>query len=103
LTPADFHLAMAALTARPAAEPAKIVGKRGRATRNARLPCSPEDRAAAFRTVVQGLGFTQASFSRFLDNHGRPTRYNASVVQRWAKSGPPPDVVVILAMLARGK
>jgi hypothetical protein len=55
--------------------------------------------ADQFRAAMVALGYTQASFARFLLDHGHPAKDVARSVRRWAQIGPPAEVVVILHML----
>lgn len=54
--------------------------------------------ADAFRAALADLGLTQAAFARLLADHGHPAKDVARSVRRWAKIGPPGEVVVILSM-----
>ncbi|MFK4047250.1 hypothetical protein ACI2KH_20035 [Roseomonas mucosa] len=55
--------------------------------------------ADEFRAALARLGFTQASFARWLTEHGHPAKDTARSVRRWARTGPPGETVVILRML----
>lgn len=55
--------------------------------------------ADEFRAALARLGFTQASFGRWLTEHGHPAKDTARSVRRWARTGPPGETVVILRML----
>ena len=55
--------------------------------------------ATGFRAALAGLGHTQASFARFLAAHGHPALDVARSVRRWAKHGPPGEIIVLLSVM----
>jgi hypothetical protein len=54
----------------------------------------------AFRAALAALGLTQAAFARLLVHYGHPAKDVARSVRRWAKIGPPGEVVVILSLIS---
>jgi hypothetical protein len=52
-----------------------------------------------FRAALDRLGHSQASFARWLVEHGHPARDVARSVRRWAVNGPPAEVDVILRLM----
>lgn len=61
--------------------------------------CKDKMTAAAFRTALDDLGYSQAAFARFLAAHGHDAADVARSVRRWCQIGPPAEVVVILSLL----
>lgn len=55
--------------------------------------------ATDFRAKLARLGYTQASFARWLAAHGHPAKDVARSVRRWCEIGPPGEVVVILRLM----
>lgn len=52
-----------------------------------------------FRAALDRLGHSQASFARWLVDHGHPAKDVARSVRRWAQIGPPAEVAVILRLM----
>ena len=55
---------------------------------------------ADFRAALAALGMSQAAFARLLVHHGHPAKDVARSVRRWAKIGPPGEVIVILSLVS---